>query len=1290
MKPIREPRGAEQAPLPFDPALVMRRDVHPLRRLAVSDPAAFAARLEASQAELAARKTIAPRLEYPQDLPVSAHAAEIGRLLGEHQVVIVAGETGSGKTTQLPKICLEAGFGRRGMIGHTQPRRLAARSVAARIADELQVPVGDAVGYAVRFSDQVGPRTLVKLVTDGLLLTEIRSDRWLDSYDVIIVDEAHERSLNIDFLLGYLRQLIQRRKDLKVIITSATIDVAAFSRHFDDAPVVQVGGRGYPVEVRYVDDLAVEGGQEDQLLACLEDIETGPQRGARDVLVFQSGEREILETARLLRNRLGERWEVLPLYARLSARDQQRVFQPGSRRRVVLATNVAETSITVPNIGFVIDPGFARISRYSYRSKLQRLPVEAVSQASANQRMGRCGRVAPGVCYRLYSEADFVARAQYTDPEIQRTNLASVVLQMQAFGLGEIGRFPFLDPPDPRAVRDAERLLDELGALQAGRLTRIGRVMARLPVDPRLARMLIEADRLGALAELLVIVSGLAAADPRDRPLEKQAAADQAHRQFADERSDFLALVNLWNWFEETRQASTRAELKNILQKRYLSPVRMREWRELHRQLTLAVRELGMRQNETPADYAAIHRALLAGSLSLLGQHEEKGQYLGPRNLKFRIFPGSALASRSPRWLLAGEIVETSRVYARSVAAIEARWVEEAAGHLLKRHYGEPHWSARRGEVQALETVTLYGLRIAENRPVSYTRIDPAVCRLIMIRDGLVRGAMPRALPFLTHNLALAAELLDREAKGRRRDLLVAEDEVVALYADRLPESVASAADLERWWRGAPPAARDRLYFGEGDLTRAAGVRFAESDYPPELTLRNATFALKYRFAPGEADDGVSIRVPMGLLEAVDETALEWSVPGFLPLVCEQWLRALPKAKRRPLAPLPEKVEAIMALLARPDRYRQGRLTTALGQAIRELYGVAATAEDWDRSRVDPHLLINVQVLDESGAIIAQGRDAAELKRRFAERLQRRMGAGLRERAELLGLSAFPDGVDPTASLLVDDDAGPVAAYPALVDGGDHVDLRLFPSVQAQAEANRRGYARLALLRLGAATRMLRKQLDRERELGLQYARLGSARDLQENLLRGIAWYCFFEDRPLPACAAEFEQRIEAHRGELGRWYERALAVVRPVLAARFDLVRLIDGLTSPAFVPIVADARAHLAELVPADLLGATPSAHLADLPRYLEALHYRLTHLQGRVRRDEDGRRVVAGFAARLARLREEPGLEDSAWYQLRYGLEELRVALFAEPLGTRGKISPQRLDREYLEAERALGLA
>ena len=1269
----------------FDPQDVMRRDVMRLRRLHDKDPDAFAALLDRSRVELESRQRLTPVIDYPDDLPISSHAAEIRDLLSRHQVVVVAGETGSGKTTQLPKICLEAGFGRRGMIAHTQPRRLAARSVAARIAEETASVLGEAVGFAVRFSDQTSADTLVKLVTDGLLLTEIRRDRFLDAYDVVIVDEAHERTLNIDFLLGYLKQLLRRRRDLRVVITSATIDVEAFSRHFGGAPVVEVSGRGYPVEVRYVGD---DRPFEERIVECLQDIETGPQGRARDVLLFQSGEREILETARFLRDALDDRWEILPLYARLAARDQQRVFQPGRRRRVVLATNVAETSITVPNIGYVIDPGQARVSRYSYRSKLQRLPVEAISQASANQRMGRCGRVAPGVCYRLYDEQDFLSRPEFTDPEIRRTNLASVVLQMEAFGLGDIDRFPFLDPPDPGAVRDARRLLDELGAFAEGRLTDVGRTMARLPVDPRLARMLVAADQTRSLSEVLVIASGLAVQDPRERPLEKRGSADRAHGEFADERSDFTALLNLWRYHEEARQALSRNRLKRDLEKRFLSPARMREWRELHRQLLLAVRDLGMRPNEAAASYADVHKAVLTGSLSLVGLHEEKGSYQGARNLRFRIFPGSGVAGRTPRWIMAGEITETRRVYARYVAAVEPAWIEAAAAHLVKRQYSEPHWSARRGEAVAFESVTLYGLPLADRRRVSYTRIDPDYSRALLIRDGLVAGGVKRRLPFLEHNLALVAKLLDRKARERRRDLLISEDEQAALYAERLPDGVANVAQLERWWRKADAATRAALMFTEADLAPRDGGRLNETDFPPELVLGELSLPLKYRFAPGEKDDGISLRVPVGALPALVPEQLEWSVPGFFPAVCEQWLKSLPKSKRRPLAPIPDTVAQILPRLMRPDRYRHGRLDVALAEVVHDVAGVRVDASDWDRARVDSHLWMNVQVVDAEGRVLAEGRDVEALKRRFAGAQRERLESGVVADLERTGLTRFPEDLTLDASRVLDE--GQVVVYPALVDRGDHVDVKALPSAARQGAENQRGFARLALLTVGQTARHLKKRAERERELGLHYAALGDARTLQDELLRGASWYCFFAGRPLPRTQPEFDARIREHRAELTGVFEAVTAALRRILAERFDIARRLGELTSPAFEEARADVAAQLERLVPADILSVTPRRYLDEIPRYLDGIRYRLEHLQGRVSRDREHIAAVRAFEDRLERIRAADGVSQEDVDRLRFALEELRVALFAEPVGTRGKVSPKRLGREFLDLERALGLA
>ncbi|MGE0624901.1 MAG: ATP-dependent RNA helicase HrpA [Pseudomonadales bacterium] len=1228
------------------------------------------------------------KLTFPDELPITAHVEEIRDLLKQHQVVVVAGETGSGKTTQLPKICLAAGLGARGMIAHTQPRRLAARAVAARIAEEMGVPLGQEVGYAVRFSDAVSEATRIKLITDGLLLTEIRHDKLLERYDCVIVDEAHERSLNIDFLLGYLTRVLKRRPDLKLIITSATIDVGAFSRHFADAPIVEVSGRTYPVTVRYLDEAAAVEDFEAQLGSTIEDIETGPQSRARDILVFLPGEREILEAARYLRRTFGERLDVLPLYARLSAADQQRVFHPGGRRRVVLATNVAETSLTVPNIGYVIDQGLARISRYSFRSKLQRLPVEGISRASADQRAGRCGRVAPGTCYRLYTEADYLSRPDYTDPEIKRTNLAAVVLQMRAFDLGDPTRFPFLEPPDPRLIRDAEKVLQELGALAGGRLTDVGRVMARLPIDPRLARMLIESDRTRSLTELLIITSAMAVSDPRERPVEKAGSADQAHAQWLDERSDFLAYVNLWRWYSGQRENLTRSALRRMLTRHFLSANRMREWLALHRQLLLTVRELGMKTNAEPADYTSVHRALLAGSLSLIGLHDERGEYLGPRNLRFRIFPGSALAKRQPKWIVAAEIVETRRVYARTVAQVEARWIEEAAPHLVKRSHREAHWSLGRGEAMVYETVTLYGLLLSERRPVGLSRIDREAARGLFLLDGLVRGAVKQPPAFLAHNLELAAQIREDEDKGRRRDLLASEGDIAARYDGLIPPEVVCVRDLARWLRRAGPEQTAALFLTRAQLTGDPTVRYAEDDFPGELVMLGHAFPLRYRFAPGEADDGISLDVPMGLVDAVVPQMLDWSVPGMLPVVCEQWLRSLPKSKRRQITPIPDAVSAVLPVLLQPSVYRQGRFDVSLARAIEHEYGLRIGAADWHPDRLEANARINVKVIDRDGRVLDQDRDATALKARFAGAVAERMTGGLREQHEERGLADFPE--QPlVASVVLGEPGREVVAYPALADEGDSVAVRHLTDAREQARTNRAGYARLALLKLGQTARYLRKQIDADKPLALLFAPLGGAERFRDELLKASAWTCFFHGAPLPEDAAAFAERLRQKRGELADVLSRMQAALKRILESRMALIRALDEATSPAYATAVADIRAQLEALVPADVLTITPPDRLDDIPRYLEAARYRLANLQGKVARDTEQIRELAGLSERIDRLRDALGAESDAWLDLRYGLEEVRVGLTAERLGVKGKASVKRLDRDLAALEREHGL-
>ena len=1248
---------------------------------------------------MARRAERVPAFSFPPELPISSRMDEIVECIRTHPVVIVAGETGSGKTTQLPKACLAAGRGVRGMIGHTQPRRLAARTVAARIAQELEVPLGAQVGFAVRFAQAWGEDTLVKVMTDGLLLAEIQHDRRLEAYDTLILDEAHERSLNVDFLVGYAKKLLRRRADFKLIVTSATIDVEAFKRHFDGAPVVSVGGRGHPVDVvwREADD-----DQEDPVAACLDEIgRARPRSAARDILVFLPGEREILETSQRLRRAYRDRYEVLPLYSRLPAREQARIFdsRPSARPRVILATNVAETSVTVPNVGYVIDSGVARISRYSFRSRIQRLPVEPVSQASAEQRKGRCGRVAPGTCYRLYSEADYGNRPRYTDPELTRTNLASVVLQMRAFGLGDVSRFPFIDPPDPRAVKDAVRSLHELGALDEDRLTRIGRTMARLPVDPRLARMLIAAARGGCLREMLIVVAALSIQDPRERPPDRRQAADEAHGAYAHPESDFLAWVNLWNALEETRGEKTRSGFRRHLQRHFLSPSRVAEWRSLHRQLLLATRSLGMRLNKAEADYAAVHRALLAGSLGFVGLHDEARVYQGARNLKFRVFPGSVLARKGsrggsgPKWVVAAEIAETGQTYARCVARVEARWIESAAGKLLRRSHSEPHWDARRGESMVFERATLHGLPVVERRAVRLGPVDPKEARELFVRhalvgsaDGVVRAGKHPRPAFLDRNLALARRIVELQAKGRRADVLASAEAQADFYRERLPEDVWSVEALTAWLAKADAATLERLVMTEADLMTRTDAAVSDKDFPPVLHIDGLELRLKYRFAPGEPDDGVSVRVDLGVLPHLRQGPLDWLVPGFFEQKCVELLKALPKSVRRRLAPVPDKAREMTAVLLRPDRYREGGLLAALAERVEADYGVVIGASDWRPDAVAPFLRVNVQVRGPRGRVVDQDRDLGALQGRLLARVERGAQAA-RERYERQGLTTFPEeGVPET--LTVDGRAGRVLAYPALRDDGDRVDLVLLTHRSSQRTTNRRGYSRVALLSDRRQTRRLRRDIEAERTMALHYATLGTHAQLVDELLLAVAWTCFFAGRALPTAPPDFEAALAVGAGRLASTSGEFVAASRTILARRFEAAREVLALESPAFRASREDMAAHLERLVPPDFPNRVPAERLCDVPRYLDAIAYRATHLQGRVERDREGAAEAARWGGRLEALDEAlPGAPEVV--TARYLVEEYRVALFSQRVGTREKVSPERLARVFEPLERRAGL-
>ncbi len=1278
----------------FDSDGILIRDAHALKAIPKTKRRRSnrqRARLEASKAAYARRDASVPRIGFPRELPIAKHIDEIVALLRSHQVLIVAGETGSGKTTQLPKACLGAGLGRRGMIGHTQPRRLPARAVAERIASELRTPLGGVVGYAVRFSERYGDDTLIKVMTDGLLLTEIRTDRNLLDYEVLIIDEAHERSLNADFLIGYAKRLLRRRPDLKLIVTSATIDVEAFRAHFDGAPVVSVGGRGYPVEVRYREQ---EEGFERALQECLEEIEGGGGRAPKDALVFLPGEREILDTSRWLKREYGDRYDVLPLYARLPAREQRRIFVTGPRRRVVLSTNVAETSITVPNVGYVVDSGNARISRYSHRSKIQRLPIEPISRASAEQRKGRCGRIAPGTCYRLYSQADFDARPQYTDPELKRTNLASVVLQMRALRLGRTEDFPFIDPPDPRVVRDAERSLSELGALDGERLTQIGRTMARLPVDPRLARMLVAANRLRCVREMLIIVSALSIQDPRERPLDKREAADRKHREHADKKSDFLAFVNLWNALETARRDMTRSAFRRMLERNFLSPSRVGEWRAVHRQLLLAAKRQGMRLNARDADYASVHRALLAGSLSFIGMRDaDAGMYRGARNLKFRIFPGSGLARGRPRWIVAAEIAETQRMYARCVAAVEPAWIEQASASVLKRAFSDPHWDDARGEVVAFERVTVYGLPVVERRQVSYARIDPASAREIFVREALLGSESSVSAPFLDRNRATARKIVELQAKSRRADLLATDRAQAAFYLERLPEDVLSARTLAAWLRGAEETAVARLRMTEADLLARTDFGVSDAHFPPALAIDGLELALKYRFAPGEADDGVSVQVGVGALPHLDRSCLDWLVPGFFEQKCEALLRSLPKSARRRLLPLGDKARRIAARLSDPARYRREDLRTALAQCIADEFGLRLEAADLRDDRISPFLRMNVQVLDAGGRRIDQDRDVAALKDRLLPRVERRTDADVRKRFESRGLRCFPAAGVPE-TLVVEDGDHPAVVYPALRDDGDRVDLVMLAHRSSRAATNRRGYSRLALLADSRTSRYLRRQVAAEKTMTLHYAALGTKETLADEMLLASAWACFFagspgEEASLPRTRSAFDALVAARRGHLTSVFTSVLEGSRDILDRRFAAANKIAALDSPAFAPSREDMAAHLERLAPPDFPNRIPLERFADLSRYLRALAHRADNLPGRVPKDREGLAEASHWETRLASVSDAlPG--DPEVGQVRDLVEEYRVALFSQSVGTKIRVSPERLARalEPLESKARLG--
>ncbi|WP_194824324.1 ATP-dependent RNA helicase HrpA [Nocardia sp. XZ_19_231] len=1348
-------------------AEVSLRDEHRLRRkldrARPDDLPAIEAEVATAENRVANRRAALPQITYPEQLPVSARRDDIAAAIAAHQVVIVAGETGSGKTTQIPKICLELGRGIRGTIGHTQPRRLAARTVAERIAEELGTELGDVVGYTVRFTDQASDRTLVKLMTDGILLAEIQRDRMLRRYDTIIIDEAHERSLNIDFLLGYLKQLLPQRPDLKVIITSATIDPELFARHFADAqgtpaPIVEVSGRSYPVELRYRPlSLELPGTDDDEDTRVVDRDPTDAiadgvvelfAEGDGDVLVFLSGEREIRDTADALRDLKLPRTEIVPLYARLSAAEQHKVFAPHTGRRVVLATNVAETSLTVPGIRYVIDPGTARISRYSMRTKVQRLPIEEVSQASARQRSGRCGRVADGICIRLYSEDDFEARPAFTEPEILRTNLAAVILQMTALGLGDIESFPFVEAPDRRAIRDGIALLEELGALAHGStksvdgeadsgghltLTPIGREMAQLPVDPRMARMLVEAQRNGCLDEVLIIVAALSIQDVRERPAEHQQAADTQHARFVVDGSDFLAYLRLWDYLTEQRKSLSSNQFRRMCRDEFLHYLRIREWQDLHGQLRTIARGMGWndagagrdsgskatsdragataggsrqsggrsrrggdgapRGQRTPTKAIArsadssdddampwpstqIHQSLLAGMLSHIGVREaESREFLGARNAKFMIFPGSSLAKKAPRWVMAAELVETSRLWGRIAAKVEPEWAERLAGDLVKRTYSEPHWSSKRGSARAYERATLYGVPLVTGRPVDFGRVDPELSRELFLRHALVQGEWQTRHGFFARNRALIDDVADLEHRARRRDILVDDEVLFEFYDKRVPADIVSVRHFDSWWRKTEREDPALLDFSTDTVVNAGIATLDPTDFPDAWRQGELSFPLTYQFEPGRDDDGVTARIPVEQLAHVRAVGFDWLVPGMREELAAAFIKTLPKTLRRAVVPAPDFASAALRALTP----RAEPLRTGLSRELSRLGSVTITTDDLSPTALPDHLRMTFAAVDQSGKVLAKNKSLQQLKAQLADQVSAsvaRATAGAERAPATVWTSESLGSVAPTVSREV---AGQtVTGYPALVPEGEGVAVRVLSSPGEQAAAMRAGVRTLLLAAIPTSTRAVTAGLPARDRLALSQNPDGSLDKLVEDCRTAAADELIAKAGGPVRTPAEFDKLVAAVRPQLSTAVVALIRTVVPVLAAAQQArAALADTLETD----IADDVRQQLDDLLFPGFVAEWGRVRLRELPRYLLAAAQRLESLPGSAVRDrqamvEVDRMLVAydKLVRALAPGRKNAREVTEIWWMI----EELRVSLFAQKLGTPYPVSAKRIEK------------
>jgi ATP-dependent helicase HrpA len=1264
------------------------------------------------------RAAAVPTIEFGDDLPVLLKRHEIATAIRDHQVVVVSGETGSGKSTQLPKICLDMGRGVAGMIGHTQPRRIAARSIAARVAEEIGSPLGRDVGYKVRFSDETGPGTFIKLMTDGILLAETQGDRFLIQYDTIILDEAHERSLNVDFLIGYLKRLLSQRRELKLIITSATIDSGRFSRHFrtadGSAPVIEVSGRNYPVDIRYrpligEDDEDTDPDLERSVLDAVDEL--GSESSTGDVLIFMPTERHIHDMAKALRGRLvsgrwaGRRAEVLPLYARLPASEQQRVFHPGGARRIIIATNVAESSLTVPGIRYVIDSGTARISRYSPRSKTQRLPIERISQASADQRAGRCGRIGPGICIRLYDEADYDGRERFTAPEILRSNLASVILQTKALKLGEIEKFPFLDPPKPNSIKDGRQTLIELGALDdQGKLTELGRKLARMPVDPRIGRMILAAADEGCLAEVLIIASVLEIRDPRERPVDKQQAADEAHVKFAEGDSDFFACLKIWDFYHELKGKLSRNQLAKACRQNFLSYNRMREWLDVHRQLMELAQEAGLQRNKRKDDYDAVHRAILTGLLANLGTRGGEGyDYNVAGGGKAYLWPGSVLVKKRPSWVMAAESVETTRRYLRTCARIDPRWIEPLAMHLVKRTHSEPHWQRESGSVAAFEKVTLFGLTIVARRRVAYGPVDPNHARELFIQHGLVEGDIDcdltdpdttekvshgrkgrvsssgsaSALRFFRRNQGLLKRMERLQAKLRRQDLLLGDWARYEFYDKRIPRHVYDLPSLKEWLKEAERVKPDVLDMTESDIVREKPADDARQ-FPDAVELGKTAFPLEYRYEPGSHRDGITLRLSTDAVGTVEQPHLDWLVPGLVEAKVLALIKSLPKPIRRRLVPAPDTAR----LVVQEIQFGEGRFLETVAEKLTRIAGERIPVSEFQQDKLPPELRMNVRIETDQGEVLAEGRDLEALRRQIgslvSERFTQTDSAGWdRDGLTTWDLDYLPENVELKQAGIT------IKAYPALVDGGESVSVRLFETPLAAAERMRHGLRRLCVI---AARRDLKSQV--QWLPGLNQAQVYAAAipdfSLKDQLAELIAELAFISGQRIPRDKPGFERFLAEGRSRIAPAVQEMAGLVCPLFAEYHKARLAVEKVTSDRWMFAARDASEQLNHLVGPRFLTETPWPWLKHYPRYFKAIVMRCEKLRsGSESRDRAATDEIAAHTdAYLNRCRqnEEAGVFDPDLETYRWMLEEYRVSRFAQELGTSIPVSARRLQKQW----------